>query len=259
MSKTTPLLTAAALLALTACTSTKPAAFTEPHTQMAKEFKLNKKIALEANYLLHLPPEYDADPDRRWPLILFLHGAGERGTNVWQVAKHGPPHEVTAHPDFPFILVSPQCPSGRVWSDEVLLGLLDDIERRYRVDLGRVYLTGLSMGGYGTWSLGMKYPERFAAIAPLCGGGEMISLLLSTSEKAPALKTLGVWAFHGAKDPVVPASESQRMVDFLKKFGAPDVKLTIYPEAEHDCWTQTYSNQELYKWFLNHDRRPAQY
>jgi predicted peptidase len=256
MSKITPFLMAAALLALTACTSTKPAAFTEPQTQMAKQFKLVKRVSLEANYLLHLPPGYDANPEQRWPLILFLHGAGERGTNVWDVAKHGPPHEVTAHPDFPFILVSPQCPNGRIWSDDVLLALLDDIEQRYRVDLGRVYLTGLSMGGYGTWSLGIKYPERFAAIAPLCGGGELISLLLTTREKAESIRTLGVWAFHGAKDPVVPPSESQRMVDFLKKSGVRDSKLTIYPEALHDCWTQTYSNQELYKWFLKHDRKP---
>jgi predicted peptidase len=186
--------------------------------------------------------------------MLFLHGAGERGTNVWKVATHGPPKNLTDHPDFPFILVSPQCPDGQTWSRDVLLALLDEITRTYRVDTNRVYLTGLSMGGYGTWELGLTHPEKFAAIAPICGGGTFISLLLSSREKADALKTLGVWAFHGAKDPVVPVSESERMVDAARKRGIKEVKLTIYPEAQHDAWTETYRNAGLYKWFLEHER-----
>jgi predicted peptidase len=118
----------------------------------------------------------------------------------------------------------------------------------------RIYLTGLSMGGYGTWDLGLTYPERFAAIAPICGGGQLITVNLSSRDKGPALKTLGVWAFHGGKDPVVPLEESQRMVAVLKKAGAQDVKLTVYPEARHDSWTETYKNPELYDWLLKHER-----
>ena len=150
--------------------------------------------------------------------------------------------------------MSPQCPEGRIWSKEVLLALLDEVQERYPVDRTRVYLTGLSMGGYGTWDLGLSYPERFAAIAPICGGGEMISVLLSTPEKTQALKCLGVWAFHGAKDNVVPPEESQRMVNLLKRAGVPEVKLTVYPEATHDSWTETYKNPDFYQWLLAHQR-----
>jgi predicted peptidase len=113
------------------------------------------------------------------------------------------------------------------------------------------------MGGYGTWALGVTHPDRFAAIVPICGGGEMISVLLSSRDKADALKSLGVWAFHGAKDPVVPLEESQRMVNALKRTGVKEVKLTVYPEALHDSWTQTYNEPELYPWLLQHERGKA--
>src|SRR5439155_12482503 len=135
-----------------------------------------------------------------------------------------------------------------------LLALLEEITRDYAVDTERIYLTGLSMGGYGAWNLGISYPEKFAAIAPICGGGELITVILSSRDKAPALKSLGVWAFHGGKDPVVPVEESQRMVNALKKVGVKDVKLTIYPEVQHNSWTEAYKDPELYKWLLEHRR-----
>jgi predicted peptidase len=222
--------------------------------QKVKQFKFKKTETARLDYLLFLPKQYAADSGKRWPLMLFLHGAGERGTNVWKVTTHGPPKLITERPDFPFILVSPQCPEGQVWSNDVLLGLLDEITRKYDVDLSRIYLTGLSMGGYGTWSLGLAYPEKFAAIVPICGGGEMIRVLLSSGERAQALKTLGVWAFHGGKDPVVPLEESQRMVNALKKVGVSDVQLTVYPEAGHDSWTEAYASSGLYDWLLKHQR-----
>ena len=187
--------------------------------------------------------------------MLFLHGAGERGSNIWKVATHGPPKHVKEHPDFPFILVSPQCPDGGHWSNESLIGLLDEVIKKYAVDVNRVYVTGLSMGGYGTWDLGLTYPERFAAIAPVCGGSQMIALFLSSREKPQALRTLGIWAFHGAKDPAVPLEESQRMVDAAKRVGVRDVKLTVFPEAGHDSWTEAYDDPELYQWLLQHQRR----
>jgi predicted peptidase len=219
-----------------------------------KEFKFQKVLSAEVKYLLFLPKGYDATSAKRWPLIFFLHGAGERGSNVWKVATHGPPKNVAQNPDFPFIVVSPQCPEGETWSNDILLGLLDDVTRGFNVDPDRVYLTGLSMGGYGTWSLGLRHPERFAAIVPICGGDELITVLLAKGEKGRALKSLGVWAFHGGKDPVVPLEESQRMVDILKKVGAQDVKLTVFPEAGHDAWTEAYNKPELYEWLLNHRR-----
>lgn len=255
MQSATQLLTLAPLLVLTACTATKPmAAPNPPPTQVVKHFQFEQRKSAKVSYLLFLPEGYDAKAQKRWPLILFLHGSGERGTNIWKVATHGPPRNVAQHPDFPFIVVSPQCPEHQVWSREVLLALLNQVTAQYAVDVNRIYLTGLSMGGYGAWDLGLAYPEKFAAIAPICGGGELISVILSSRENGPALKSLGVWAFHGGKDPVVPLEESQRMIDALKKVGVQDVKLTVYPEAQHDAWTQTYNNPQLYEWLLQHKR-----
>ena len=222
--------------------------------QEPKHFEGKRTFTFEANYLLYLPKGYDAQSSKKWPLMLFLHGAGERGTDITKVATHGPPKHGIQMEDFPFIVVSPQCPDETHWSNELLLSLLDDVMANYPVDPARVYLTGLSMGGYGTWDLGLAYPEKFAAIAPICGGGEAIGVMLTSRAKTQALKTLGVWAFHGGKDPVVPVKESERMVDILKKAGVPDVKLTIYPEAGHDSWTETYKNPEFYKWLLAHHR-----
>jgi predicted peptidase len=225
--------------------------------QTAQHFQAQKTHKLELNYLLFLPQGYKAEAGKRWPLILFLHGAGERGSDVWKVAVHGPPKHVATHPDFPFIVISPQCPEGQVWSNDALLALLEEVMAKHAVDPGRVYLTGLSMGGYGTWNLGLTYPDKFAAIVPICGGGESITVLLSSGAKSVALKSLGVWAFHGGKDNVVPLDESQRMVDLLKKTGVQETKLTVYPEAGHDSWTETYSNPQLYEWLLKHERKPA--
>lgn len=222
--------------------------------QQSRSFTKTVTETVGARYLLFLPRGYAEAPERQWPLLVFLHGAGERGDDLEMVAKHGPPKLVKDQPDFPFILVSPQCPAGGRWSDAVVLGLIDEVMADQRVDPARVYLTGLSMGGYGTWSLGLTHPERFAAIAPICGGGDVVKILLADPEKVRALRTLPVRAFHGAKDPVVPPVESERMVDALKRFGARDVQLTVYPEAQHDAWTETYANPELYEWFLSHRR-----
>lgn len=186
--------------------------------------------------------------------MLFLHGAGERGTNVSKVAFHGPPKIVKAQPEFPFIVVSPQCPSGEIWNNASLLALLDQIESKYKVDKSRVYLTGLSMGGYGTWSLGLAHPERFAAIAPICGGGDTIGVLLLNPRHEKAFKSLGIWAFHGGKDEVVRLSESERMVKAVNDHGG-NAKLTVYPDAGHDAWTETYNNPELYNWFMKFQRK----
>ena len=246
---------AALLLAIAGCstpTNSRPAM--KPG-QTAQKFELKRSQVLSADYLLFLPDGYD--PAKRWPLILFLHGAGERGSDVWKVIAHGPPKIDTTATNFPFIVISPQCPAGNVWSDDLLLTLLDYIEATYPVDPHRVYLTGLSMGGYGTWNLGLKYPDRFAAMAPICGGGETLPVILAKiydPQKLDQLKSLGVWAFHGGKDPVVPTDESAHMVNALKDAGCTDVKLTIYPDAEHDSWTQTYANPELFAWFLQHSR-----
>ncbi len=223
---------------------------------MQRKLKFEKSVTkqISLDYLLYLPKGYQKD--KTYPTILFLHGAGERGSDVNKVAVHGPPKLVKAGQEFPFIIVSPQCPEGQVWSVEALNLLLDEIEKDYRVDQTRVYLTGLSMGGYGTWALGLAYPERFAAMAPICGGGESITYLLNKRDKVrgPMIKDMPIWVFHGAKDPTVPLAESERMVEMLKKGGNKTIKLTVYPEAQHDSWTETYNNPELFEWFLKHKR-----
>ena len=127
-----------------------------------------------------------------------------------------------------------------------MINLLDDITSRYDVDTKRIYLTGLSMGGFGAWELACEYPERFAAVVPICGGGQPYLV--------DNLKDVPVWAFHGAKDKVVDVRKSKEMVDALKACGG-DVKLTIYREAEHDSWTQTYDNKKLYDWLLKHRKK----
>ena len=218
-----------------------------PGSQHSQTFEKEITKTLSCNYLLFLPEDY-GKKRQKWPLMLFLHGAGERGNVLNKVAVHGPPKIVKNKKDFPFILVSPQCPEGDWWTEkvEVLINLVDDIAARYKVDKKRIYLTGLSMGGYGTWALASAYPERFAAIAPICGGGSRIMSL--------RLKDIPIWVFHGGKDTVVPLEESEEMVNAIRKRGG-DVKFTIYPDAGHDSWTESYNNQELYDWFLEHRKQ----
>ena len=195
----------------------------------------------ELKYLLYLPPGYSKSSDKKWPLMLFLHGAGERGNDVQRVTVHGPMSLVKQGTNFPCIILAPLCPAGEIWQNEPLLQLLDRVTESCAVDTNRVYLTGISMGGYGTWKLGLENAGRFAAIAPICGGGNMIEIIMGTWDKGAPLKTLPIWAFHGAKDDVVPVEESERMVKQLKKFGVKDVTLTVYPEAKHDSWKLTYA------------------
>jgi predicted peptidase len=215
------------------------------------EYTATKKERL--NFLLSLPPDYDENPTQQHPLILFLHGLGEsggEGISLDVVKKHGLPKRVERKHTLPFIVVSPQCPRDTWWSDHTaaLMGLLDKVIESYRVDKQRVYLTGLSMGGYGTWHLASIFPKRFAAIAPICGG---MPWFVRLEEAARRMKDLPVWAFHGAKDEAVPLKESERVVEALKIAGN-NVKFTVYPELEHDSWTETYANPKLYKWLLQH-------
>ncbi len=220
----------------------------QPHTLTSK---LTQRPIL--NYLLHLPSGYDAnDTTKRWPMILFLHGFGERGDNVTDLdilKVTGLPQMLEAGKDLPFIIVSPQCPRYSWWTlhTESLKSLTETIITDYPVDPSRVYLTGLSMGGYGSWNLGAAYPNLFAAVAPICGGG--------VASEGVGLKDVPVWAFHGELDDVVFPHRSKDMVSALQKAGG-DVKLTLYPDLYHDSWTATYSNPELYDWFLAHEKPP---
>lgn len=213
----------------------------QPGVQIAEQVDLQVKVQM--NYLLYLPKDYDKQ--ERWPLLLFLHGAGERGDNLELVKKHGPPKLIDGGKDYPCIVVSPQCVKDRWWEPIELTALLDQIIKTYKVDEDRIYVTGLSMGGFGTWRMAAVTPHRFAAIAPICGGGE----IYWTKE----FSHLPTWVFHGAKDTAVPPERSQEMVDALRKAGGQP-KLTIYPEAGHDSWTETYDNPQFDAWLLEQKR-----
>jgi predicted peptidase len=211
----------------------------QPHT-----FRQSRPHSRELHYLLFLPSTYAVHP-QRWPLMLFLHGAGERGDDLQLVKRHGVAKIVEEQPAFPLLVVSPQCPPTEAWAPEPLLALLDDIEQHYDVDPERLYVTGLSMGGFGTWAVAIAAPDRFAAIAPICGGGD--------PSRVGVLRHLPVWAFHGARDPIVPLQRTVEMVEALRQWGG-NVRFTVYPEAGHDAWTATYANPALYAWFLAHTR-----
>jgi len=228
------------------CVTSAPAAAPQPSPQAGcqQAGQLDRSIKVSLKYLLYLPKNYAAQP--AWPLLLYLHGAGERGDNLEAVKKHGPPKLIAAGQEFPMIVAAPQCPAGRWWQPMELTALLDEIVERYKVDQERSYVTGLSMGGFGTWALAAFAPDRFAAIAPICGGGEPLW--------ARSLAHLPTWIFHGAKDSVVPLVRSEQMREAMKKQGA-DVRLTVYPEAGHDSWTASYANPELYAWLLQQRRK----
>ena len=197
------------------------------------------------SYLIYLPVDYEHS-EKHWPLLLFLHGAGSRGDDIELVKVFGPPKLVEQGQHFPFIIVSPQCPLYGRWSMNILNALLDEVIARYPVDEKRVYATGLSMGGYGTWNLAATFPDRFAAIAPICGGGNL--------RKASAMKHIPIWAFHGEKDKTVPTLESQMMVDKLKAVGG-NVRFTVYPDTDHaGAWKKAYRDPQLYEWLLSHHK-----
>jgi predicted peptidase len=215
-------------------------------SQTAQHLERRISRTVNLDYLLALPEGYDAKRKARHPLVLFLHGSGERGNDLSKVAVHGPPKLVAQGQRFPFILASPQCPDDAVWNVDDLTALLDDLEERLRVDARRIYVTGLSMGGYGTWDLAMHTPERFAAIAPICGGGFTFF--------AHKIKHLPVWAFHGAKDKIVPLEATREMVRALRANGNRHVKLSVYPNAGHNAWDKAYGDARLWAWMLEQRR-----
>jgi len=220
----------------------------------AERFDFSEAKPAAMSYLVYQPAETPDTRGKRWPLLMFLHGAGERGANLQVVATHGPLSHVKRGTNFPFIIVAPQCPAGQRWDSGALARLLDHVESKYAVDTNRVYLTGLSMGGYGTWEMGLRYPERFAAIAPVCGGVSLIDTYVAWNDHGDKIKRLPIWAFHGAKDDVIPPDESARAITELREQGLPRLKLTVYPETGHDSWKQAYADPELYDWLLGQTR-----
>lgn len=220
-------------------------------------------------YWLYLP-ENAAENDKKLPVVVFLHGMGQRGSNLDQVLAHGPPKLIAKGKHFPFIMIAPQCPNdshkGRrnaksFWwhpegpIDKVKSILNFETQRLGNVDPNRIYITGLSMGGFGTYQIVSRYPDYFAAAAPICGHGNRIE---NKEALQKAFAKIPVWAFHGDRDNVVRLAEQQRTIKLLKEGGA-DIKFTIYPGVGHDSWTRTYNDPALYEWLLAQKKGQAKH
>lgn len=198
-------------------------------------------------FQLHLPPGAAATEQKRYPLMIFLHGSGERGANLDQVKAHGPPKIADRDPRFPFLLVSPQLPADQDWDLSKLRLILGWVITTLPADPDRIILTGLSRGGHATWRWGAAEPGRFAAIAPVAGRGDPAT--------ACALQATPVWAFHGDRDDVVTPDGSFAMARAMRACGGSP-RLTIFPDLGHNSWDPAYDDPALYLWLLQ-QRRPS--
>lgn len=240
----------AALLLFAVAAPPAPAADEKPKTGFVdKTFKNADDTT--SPYVVFVPTGYDGT--KAYPTMLFLHGSGETkgGGKKPREVGIGPAIE-KREKDFPFIVVIPQAePKGKGWGADGpnaarALAMLDAVQKEYKTDPGRQYLTGLSMGGMGTWSIATAHPDRFAAIVPICGRGDPTA--------ADKLKGLPVWAFHGDADTAVKVSGSRDMIEAIKKAGGSP-KYTEYPKVGHNSWDNAYGTDELYTWLLDQKKK----
>ncbi len=238
--------------ALLGCASTAPA------TDSFERVMDREVDGVRYRYQLEVPSSAER-PDPGWPLLIFLHGSGERGSDLALVATHGPPKLVGEVPELEScVLAAPQCPEDQWWRVSTLSALVEELAARPDVDPDRIYLTGLSMGGYGTWDLLAALPDRFAAAIPICGGGETARVWPEQAngfelDELLKAKHVPLRVFHGSDDPVIPVEESRLLVEALQAAGA-DVELTVYPGVGHDSWTRTYADPELFTWLFAQSR-----
>jgi acetyl esterase/lipase len=227
---------------------------------------LNRKVEVNGvtyRFQIYLPEEFRRDEHKPWPIILFLHGRGERGSEGMYQTQNGLPLAVRVHPErWPFIIVMPQCIFPNFWTDPLMLDMamaaLDQEVAEFHSDPARTYLTGISMGGYGAWELAKQYPRRWTAIAIASGGPfwsyaperwKMVNTL--PAEYARVIGRTPIWMFHGSEDNVVPARESELMYNAFKATGG-NVRLWIYQGLHHDSWARAYNEPQLPKWLLSH-------
>lgn len=198
-------------------------------------------------YFLYYPPDYPKETDKKFPLLLFLHGGGESGASLDMIRKNGLPKLVSEGAEFPFLILAPQNPHKKQWWNvRAVMGLLEEVVSDNRVDPDRIYLTGLSRGGNACWELATQFPDTFAAMAVVCG--------MAPVPYAHWIdRNLAIWVFHGTEDPVIPFSESRQMVQKLEGMGY-DVRLTAYQGVGHNSWERAYREEGLYEWFLQHSR-----
>jgi len=227
----------------------------------ARKFESGGKTLL---YRLMTPQEYD--PQQKYPLVLFLHGAGERGDDNTAQLIHGMKDFASDEnrKTYPAFVLAPQCPKDRKWVEidwsldshqqpenpseplQLTLELIDALQKEYSIDADRIYVTGLSMGGYGTWDLVQRFPKKFAAAAPVCGGGD--------ETQAKQLVGLPIWAFHGDQDKAVKPERSRRMIAAIREAGG-EPRYTEYPGVGHNSWSRTYSDPKLMEWLFAQKRR----
>jgi len=226
----------------------------EPHqSERQGVLRVRQLTAAQFPYLAITPAEYQRS-GQLWPLIVFLHGSEQRGRDVNLLKVNGPPKYALDNPEFPFVVVAPQLAPGKLWEPDAVAALVKQVMSRFRVDRSRVYLTGISTGGYGTWATGLKHPERFAAIVPVAGGGDTVLLKHAEGAYLEAVRSLAVWAFHGGSDSIVSPNESQRMVAELQRLGAGNTRVTVFSGAPHDIWDRVYNDPALYAWLLQQQR-----
>ena len=195
------------------------------------------------SYLLYEPK---SSPDKNPPLLLFLHGGGESGDDIEKVKTHGPPKEIENGRSFPFLVISPQNPDKKgFWDEDRLARFLDHLDGELYFDRKRVYLAGMSRGGYGAYRLAMENPNRFAAMIVLCAA--------APTPYAGWLPKIPIWLIHGDKDPVIPVDESIRMEKAIRASGG-DITLTRHRDAGHDVWTKTFASHDFVEWLLQCER-----
>jgi pimeloyl-ACP methyl ester carboxylesterase len=207
--------------------------------------QLESRIAgIGKDFLLYLPPD---EVRGRLPLVVYLHGSGERGVDPTVLREVGPFAALRNGKEIPAVIVAPQCLPDIAWEPKSIAAFVEDLASRYNIDRDRTYLIGHSMGGYGVWHTAAVHPELFAAIVPICGGGD--------PERAEALGDLPIWAFHGEHDEVVPVTESERMIDAIRVAGG-EPRLTALPEAGHGICDDVCRRDDLWTWLLS-NQRPA--
>jgi predicted peptidase len=205
-------------------------------------------VTEKLRYYLYYPEDYKVDSLEQFPLLLFLHGGGESGDSLVSVKRNGPPKLIVRGKQFPFLILAPQNPHRmKWWNTAAVMQLLDTIIANNRVDKRRIYLTGLSRGGGAAWELAVQYPDRFAALAVVCG-------MAPLPYAAWIDKKMPIWVFHGEEDESIPISESENMVKRLLGMGY-QVRFTRYPGVGHDAWIQAYDTEELYEWFMEQARK----
>ena len=230
---------------------------------------LDKSVAVDGqtrHYALYVPENYS--PEKAWPLVVFLHGSGERGNDNLKQTDEGIGHAIRLHRDrFPALVLMPQCPDGKFWDAAVPVidAAMAQVQEEYKIDPKAITLTGLSLGGFATWIWGATRTDTFAALMPICGGGEPADVLGRLDEKQSAtfgtmeervksLSTVPIWAFHGADDDVVPPARSREMVKRVKDAGG-DVKYDELKNTLHNSWDATYDNEKAIEWLLKQRKK----